>query len=77
MNFYEGGNQENHEDNFTKAPETQTDDSLDEIKMIEDIELSDEMQKKRAECNNASFAFFIFFSLFYIMWYSCYLSASS
>ena len=73
MNFYEGGN----EDNFTKAPEMQTDDSLDEIKMIEDIELSDEMQKKRAECNNASFAFFIFFSLFYIMWYSCYLSASS
>ena len=64
MNFYEGGNEEKHEDNFTKVPETQTDDSIDEIKEVEDIELSDEMQRDREKLNLTFLGFIIISSWF-------------
>jgi hypothetical protein len=64
MNFYEGGNEEKHEDNFTKVPETQTDDSIDEIKKVEDIELSDEMQRDREKLNKTFLGFIIISSWF-------------
>ena len=64
MNFYEGGNEEKHEDNFTKVPETQTDDSVDEIKEVEDIELSYEMQRDREKLNKTFLGFIIISSWF-------------